>query len=86
MRMYSHRITVEGNFQFPIDMLRYDECHPAGETDSGKIMRTFEPGGLTEKEKILVIHHDSYKHWEPTRARWGSFGWTVVDHTVITQN
>lgn len=86
MRMYHHKIFVEGRFQFPIDMLRYDECHPASESDSGQIMKTFEPGGSDENETIMLIHYTPYKHWEPTKARWASFGWKVLDHVTTNQD
>ena len=83
MTMYLHKIFVKGSFQFPIDMLRYDRCHPASETDSGKILRIFEPGGSDDNEQIVLHHYDSYRHWTPTNERWASFGWKVTGHEVV---
>jgi hypothetical protein len=58
---------VEGEGDFPIDMLRYDKCWPATERDSHVIAyknrRTVELRSLTGS----------------TDRRWASFGWRVVD-------
>jgi hypothetical protein len=62
---------VQGNGEFPVDMLRYDSCWPAREaTDSiaisashrAKVSRTITLIGLRE----------------PTEGRWKSFGWKVL--------
>jgi hypothetical protein len=65
---------VEGRGEFPIDMLRYDQCWPRREIDSGTIRRTNE----TRKVELMCINTTGRK---PTEARWKSFGWTVT--TVV---
>lgn len=63
-----HFITVKGSGQFPFDMLRYDACIPAKETDSYK---------LAEDGKRFVVlktlHYNA-----PTIDRWRSFGWRAI--------
>ena len=65
-------IVVEGAGEFPFDMLRYDCCYPATETDS-RLMR----GGSQEATRTLrLIMRSGNGH--PTPARWLSYGWTVL--------
>jgi hypothetical protein len=80
-KMFVHKITVTGDFHFPIDMLRYDQCFPDSESDSGRIHRTLQLGGSNEKEVITLVHYGQ-KSWFPTRARWESFGWKVLKSTL----
>jgi hypothetical protein len=66
--------------QFPIDMLRYDGCSPARESeDSAPIQHRhhkFKPGDTIRLHKIW------YKGWQPTDERWKSFGWEVVPDSL----
>lgn len=64
--------TVEGIGAFPIDMLRHDSCWPHSETDSGKILKSFEPR-FREYQSIRVVRRGT----DPTVGRWESFGWRV---------
>ena len=68
-RVYT--ITVVGNDQFPVDMMRYDLCYPKREVDSHEIERSFYP--REHKERRIVLASPK----APTEARWGSFGWLV---------
>ena len=61
--------------RFPVDMLRYDACYPAGEGESAKTVRALEYEDVGEVE--LVGHSDQPHARYPTRARWESFGWEV---------
>lgn len=59
---------VEGQGQFPLDMLRYDLCWPASEADATMInmgtgLRPVRLKGLKS----------------PTVARWASFGWKAIE-------
>jgi len=64
---------VEGNGGFPLDMLRYDLCWPASETDS----RLIEASKRDEyRGRVRAISLKGLKY--PTERRWESFGWGVV--------
>ena len=67
---------VEGSGEFPFDMLRYDCCFPSREQDSAKLSPRRD-----EKRRVrLKAQAPSARNWRgPTRARWASFGWTVMD-------
>jgi hypothetical protein len=62
---------VAGVGPFPIDMLRYDNCWPATESDSGKVMRSVLGERVGE---VQIAHAD-----ELTAQRWKSFSWAIVD-------
>lgn len=63
---------VEGRGEFPIDMLRYEQCWPALESQAG----LFATGDL--KTRWLVLAKRSGSQWNA--ARWESFGWRVVKY------
>lgn len=71
---YRTEFVVRGDGRFPFDMLRYDHCHPVTGDDALNV-------GTTERDtrsvKLATIH--GQKDTGPTRARWHSFGWAVVD-------
>ena len=83
--MQTIRFTVTGQGEFPIDMLRYDACHPYTPQDVSNI-----DGGLRLEEGRLVtrlvtlIHNAAGRGWRPTDGRWNSFGWDVRDVEVYT--
>ena len=64
---------VEGRGSFPIDMLRYDSCFPAHESDSGEIEASLRPREGNVSRAIFLRGPR-----EPTVARWASFGWKVT--------
>jgi hypothetical protein len=70
---------VRGKGNFPIDMLRYDECFPSTPVDVSYIEDVSRvEGKRVEREVSLVTN----KKYGPTEARWESFGWTVWwDHS-----
>ncbi len=61
---------VEGKGPFPMDMLRYDACHPA---DPDSAMALYSDRREQRKVKLR-----SYVVRQPTAGRWSSFGWSVV--------
>jgi hypothetical protein len=63
--------TVEGKNDFPFDMLRYDLCWPASESDSSLISFSITQPGRERTIKLKGLTG-------PTPRRWASFGWTVV--------
>lgn len=76
-------LVPERGFVFPVDMLRYDACHPETEADSARISRTLlsEHAGLwLGEEPVRVTRYAGGKRDAErfTPARWRSFGWRVV--------
>jgi len=70
---------VEGRFEFPFDMLRYDRCWPQFETEVAALNPHLR-SRISEKRRIHMVGLR-----EPTGGRWHSFGWEVseaVPHTV----
>ena len=79
--VYKQIIAVEGSINFPIDMLRYDSCWPASESDSAEISKTFHRFPLP-KEELVTIKLKRYtfsKNDLPEKDRWASFLWNVID-------
>lgn len=73
--------TVQGTGNFPIDMLRYDSCFPASETESHKITASFQEHG---PHKIrLARYRQSDMRAEPHYERWKSFCWEVVRDSYV---
>ena len=72
------QFTVLGRGVFPLDMLRYDGCHPKLEADSA----TIRADGLREVTLHKTLNwgtpHELLKIWVPTVGRWNSFGWAVL--------
>jgi hypothetical protein len=66
--------TVEGRGVFPFDMLRYDLCWPASESESNRLDLYSLPQDAISQRRI---HLRGLK--PPTAARWRSFGWEVVE-------
>lgn len=58
---------VEGDGDFPIDMLRFDLCWPATERDAMVV-------GYRGKRTVMIRGLKV-----PTEGRWASFGWTVPE-------
>jgi hypothetical protein len=72
-------VTVEGEWQFPIDMLRYDSLYPKRGEDSAAIqnMRGFGDVGKIRQIQLTGPCHVT----GPTLERWESFGWRVTEAT-----
>jgi len=84
MTTYYTDFEVTGRGGFPYDMLRYDRCYPT-DTLSAQTMEIHDewaPDAAMRVKgdrtiKLRCIH--SGKQWEPTKARWNSFGWGVTE-------
>lgn len=63
---------------FPLDMLRYDACHPATSEDAAAIARSHDPG-IQETSPVTVVRYHDTKDPRWTAARWESFGWRLMD-------
>jgi hypothetical protein len=59
---------VRGSGEFPFDMLRYDECWPAGADDAAAMNKT--------GRRLITLRVAN--HFAPTEARWNSFNWKIV--------
>lgn len=70
--------TVEGPGMFPLDMLRYDACHPASSESVGEMVISGRHGAQQEKHQVSLISYN-----EPTVGRWESFGWKVISKKKV---
>ena len=77
-------LVVEGQRAFPIDMLRYDNCVPATESDAhlieamiGHMYEAPAPARITLRR--FAVNGDDAAH-KMAEERWRSFGWTVVTY------
>ena len=77
--MYATTFTVMGHGDFPFDMLRYDMCFPKDTGDAHTLGDDRMKVVLTDNRRVTLITYHSHKQWEPTTARWNSFGWGVMD-------
>lgn len=77
VQIFTVQATPRGRY-FPIDMLRYDNCVPASESDALKIANTFDNPTLADTERITLRRFAPAVTQGPTVARWESFGWKVV--------
>lgn len=62
-----------GNGEFPFDMLRYDHCFPASESDSGEMGRNHYQH---DRAVIVAKYRQQPGRW--TVDRWQSFGWALI--------
>ena len=82
---YMQTLTVEGAGQFPLDMLRYDTCVPAYESEIHLIAMTIRDGEhYLAPRKIRLQRFSSHADHGPTKARWESFLWKVVEWEAVT--
>ncbi len=66
--MRATQFAVQGAGEFPLDMLRYDECYPVSPADVNAI--------AGEKRRTVLLY--TYAKHMPTIDRWDSFNWLVV--------
>jgi hypothetical protein len=67
---------VQGRGQFPLDMLRYDECYPVRSEDvNALVCRDDDRASRALRTVRLGAHKPMYRI---TQARWDSFGWKVL--------
>lgn len=67
--------TVRGAWPFPIDMLRYDCCYPATETESGKLTDLLE---RKTDAGVIELRLATRSERGPTHGRWDSHTWQVI--------
>lgn len=76
--MYICEYTVQGNGDFPFDMLRYDEAVPVGPEDAAHMPRP--DVRLADTNRVIRLR--SWNRHAPTVDRWRSFGWSVYNIDV----
>ena len=84
-KFYQRSLVVIGNGEFPVDMLRRDNCVPAWQGSANLIQaaKGFEPR-IVELRMMLRVEEQ-----KPTFEDWNSFGWVVLEFDgkeVIGQN
>ncbi len=83
-RLWKATFHVTGSGDFPFDMLRYDGCYPARETDAAKL-----PWCILNVRTIRLVKVGVDRTWEPCRERWAAFRWRVsddgADHGVLIE-
>lgn len=64
---------------FPIDMLRYDFCHPRDQESVSVILDTINGREVEAGQEVRLVHRciKGASLFTPTAARWESFGWQV---------
>jgi len=80
-KKYYQTFVVETNFNFPIDMLRYDCCFPDTEKDSGLIDRSLTSPGMN-RIKVKISRFVNTKNQVPSIERWFSFGCQISEVEV----
>lgn len=71
---------VSGKHDFPFDMLRYDLCWPATESDANEIAANASPFTSLPRAQYSI----KLKGLKPpTPGRWASFGWKVYIDGVL---
>lgn len=83
MALFEQTFQVQGTALFPVDMLRYDGCHPATEIDAHEIERSHnvEKSSLVPI-KITLVRWTQQGQWMPTEERWKSQGWRVLPLSI----
>lgn len=69
VKRYEYVYEVQGKGGFPLDMLRYDRCWFARETDSLMVL-----GARKASDYVIRVRGLQ----PPTEARWKSFGWVLA--------
>jgi hypothetical protein len=82
MKRANIKFTVEGRGDFPLDMLRYDRCHPRTGVDAEMMLTPPEHLRSPRCVTLVALDRDN-RFWAPTEGRWLSFGWSVIEVAVI---
>lgn len=78
--MKTIRFTVTGPGDFPLDMLRWDACHPYSQQDVSRIEHiSYDSFDRRINREIELVHTYDHDSWKPTDGRWQSFGWNVTE-------
>lgn len=82
MAVYRTEFEVVGSHQFPVDMLRYDNCHPSRSEDANQIADSLRERthSALEQKRIRLVQFSDVKGGRITDGRWSSFLWGVDRH------
>jgi hypothetical protein len=81
--LYKQTFTVEGCFNFPLDMLRYDRCTPYEQIDVDRVEASVRHD--RNLRTIKLVRFITNKKNQPTIDRWASFGWNVHPWSIETE-
>lgn len=70
--------------EFPVDMLRRDQCFPADELSSQHIARTFVR--LATPERVILCRVADSPEWQPDRDEWSAHGWPVESSATTLEH
>jgi hypothetical protein len=85
MTVYRQTFKVSGWGEFPLDMLRYDHCWPSSETEArSSLTMTHMNENFMQKRDVSLSRYVFNKKEAPTLGRWKSFGWNIVEGSLIT--
>lgn len=78
--MWRHDFVVQGEGTFPIDMLRYDSCHPKTSNDVVRManLPTTHRGAMNMRQITLTTYSARKDEANVSPERWKSFQWQVV--------
>lgn len=83
MKRYLFLFDVTGNSEFPMDMLRYDQCYPHTSDDASQITASFhDRKGPYKVTLVVASEFKGGSHVPITPARWSSFLWSVDPSSV----
>lgn len=87
-KLYTQTFTVAGRGEFPLDMLRRDTCYPADGTAVEIITNTLKgnrPARNAPAFRVDLVRVVNTTVAWPTEGRWASFGWVVVNGSVVSE-
>lgn len=79
MPKYRHKLTVSGSGNFPLDMLRYDQCWPESQFDVEKI--GYDADRIPRPVSVVAVTDNKTSPFR--EDRWRSFGWQPQGGEVI---
>lgn len=83
---YQQTFTVEGSGSFPYDMLRYERCWPANESQS-PLLESYPVLGGEDRNRlrqVQLMRSVETKQSLPEFRRWQSFTWRVIEESIST--
>lgn len=83
VKVYVTTFSVGGRSDFPLDMLRYDNCYPARSEDAAAIVATIARYD-GEHETIKLEKRHAGKDPNLTPDRWASFVWSLDRDSIET--
>ena len=89
-KFYQRSLVVIGSGEFPVDMLRRDNCVPAWQGSANLIQADRHAASRSGEPRIIELRMMLRgEEQKPTFEEWNSFGWIVLEFDgkeVIRQN